>query len=60
MIPPTEATALAAWPKMRQEHREYFEERAGILEHDAGMERSEAEAAALVATRQHFTRGAKR
>lgn len=34
--------------------REHFEERAGILEHDAGMERAAAEALALQQTKDLF------
>lgn len=34
--------------------REHFEERAGILEHDAGMERAAAEGLALQQTKDLF------
>ena len=56
MIPPTEITSAAAWPKMREEHREYFTERAGINEYEGGLPRARAEAVALIETRRHFRR----
>lgn len=34
--------------------REYFEERAGLLQHDAGMERAAAEGLALQQTKDLF------
>ena len=36
------------------EQREYFEERAGLLQHDAGMERAAAEGLTLQQTKHLF------
>ena len=39
--------------------RDFYEERAGILEHDAGMPRTRAESAALIMTRRWAASRAK-
>ena len=54
MTPPSEITAAKAWPRMGEEHREYFTERAGILQHCGGLSIDAAERVALLHTRRHF------
>ena len=39
---------------LNSDAREYFEERAGIAEFEAGMTRAEAELFAMALTRAHF------
>ena len=56
MIPPTEITAAKAWPRMSEEHREFWTERAGVLEYEGGLSRDAAERVALIETRRHFRR----
>ena len=56
MIPPTEITAAKAWPKMNDDHREYFTERAGFLQHCGDLAIDAAERVALIQTRRHFRR----
>lgn len=45
---------MAAWP---EEARDWYEERAGILEYDAALPRKLAEQRAEAMTREHFERG---
>ena len=56
MIPPTEITAVKAWPRMGEEHREFWTERAAVLEYEGGLSRDAAERVALIETRRHFRR----
>ena len=56
MIPPTEITAAKAWPRMGEEHREFWSERASVLEYEGGLSRDAAERVALIETRRHFRR----
>ena len=43
MIPPTELTAAKAWSRMGEEHREFWSERAGVLEYEGGLSRDAAD-----------------
>ena len=56
MIPPTEMTAAKAWPRMGEEHREFWTERAGFLQHCGELSIDAAERVALLHTRRHFRR----
>jgi hypothetical protein len=55
--PDGEPQAPMAWiDTLDEDAREFYEERAAILEHDAGLSRSEAEALAHELTRDYQRR----
>jgi len=51
---PIDADVARAVARLNLGQREFFEERAGILEFDAGLPRAEAEREALVQTREFY------
>lgn len=52
--PPIDADVARAVARLNLGQREFFEERAGILEFDAGLPRAEAEREALAQTREFY------
>lgn len=52
--PPIDASIARAVARLNPGQREFFEERAGILEFDAGLPRAEAERQALAQTREFY------
>ena len=52
--PPIDADVARAVARLNHGQREFFEERAGILEFDAGLPRAEAEREALAQTREFY------
>lgn len=51
---PIEADVARAVARLNQGQREFFEERAGILEFESGLPRVEAEREALAQTREFY------
>lgn len=51
---PIDADVARAVARLNHGQREFFEERAGILEFDAGLPRAEAEREALAQTREFY------
>lgn len=52
--PPIDADVARVISKLNHGQREFFEERAAILEFDAGLPRDEAEREALAQTREFY------
>lgn len=52
--PPIDAAVARAVTQLTHAQREFFEERAGILEFDAGLPRAKAEREALAQTREFY------
>lgn len=52
--PPLRANVAATVEKLAPEQREWFEERAAIIEHDGQVPRGEAERQALAQAIRHF------
>jgi hypothetical protein len=54
LTPPVDADVARAVARLNHGQREFFEERAGILEFESGLARAEAEREALAQTREYY------
>lgn len=54
-IVPTDPAVAAQVLALSEAHREFFEERAAIIEFDGGIQRIEAEKEALTQTKEYFS-----